>query len=131
MSRTDRDAVLRAYPRAAHDADAAENARPDAAVHYGVRIVLDPEKPGGFEVVRASRQVGEAASSQDALFIFPVRVAAAAPSRGYEEPAAPARPESSDGHETFVARIIEVAKGSDAPGPIGSGEERLKGFRGG
>ena len=131
MSRIDRDAIERHYPRQAHDEDAAENARPKATVHHGVRIVLAPEKPGGFEIARASRQVGEA-DGQDAWFLFPVRVVPDATSTGYEPPQPrPHSEPSEDAYSVFVSRVLEAAASADSPGPIGAGEERLKGFHGG
>ncbi|HEV7872991.1 MAG TPA: hypothetical protein VGO82_02525, partial [Enterovirga sp.] len=70
----DRSSVERIYPRDAYDEDAAENARPKAQIHHGVRISAPADGSSGFDLARASMHVGEAESSADTLFLFPVRV---------------------------------------------------------
>lgn len=132
--RGDRSSVERLYPREAHDRDAAENARPKAIVHHGVRIIPAPDG-NSFDLVRASRQVGEAGSEPEALFLFPVRIASAGATTGYEEPGSSPPHEPPSGHdgeyEAFITRVIEAAESAEPPGPIGEGEERLHGFHGG
>ena len=130
----DRKSVERLYPREAHDQDAAENARPKATVHHGVQIDPSPGNSASLTLVRTSRQVGEAEASQDAVFLYPVRVQEGEASTGYAAPSeGSVRPDQRDldAYEAFVSRIIQVAEQADPPAPIGAGEERLKGFHGG
>jgi hypothetical protein len=132
----DRSSVERIYPREAHDEDAAENARPKAQVHHGVRISSPGNKSAGFELTRASMHVGEAESAQDTIFLFPVRIMQAPASTGYDAAgqstgAAGPTNTSGDAYEEFIARILDAARTADFLDPIGSGEERLKGFHGG
>ena len=120
------------YGRTEFEKDAARNAKTDAAVHYGLRIESAPDEEGWFKLVRASHHVGEA-RGQHSLFLFPYHPSAGSAGPGDEaaggREGSPA--EHAEDYEAFLERVLEAARTAQFPGPIGRGEERLKGFHGG
>lgn len=131
--------IEQAYPRQAFDEDAGANSRPKAEVFHGVRITSASDGDGSFELVRASRQVGEIDPESDTLFLFPQLVpdvAALPETDSVYGSANPQPPQSSpqdeaDSYRAFLARIGEAARTATFKPAIGRGEERLRGFHGG
>ena len=115
------------------------NSRPKAEVFHGVRITSAEEEDGSFELVRASRQVGEIDSESDTVFLFPELVPEVAAMRetdsvygSAEQQPPPSSPQDeADSYRAFVARIREAARTATFKPAIGRGEERLRGFHGG
>jgi len=116
----DRGTVEGIYPRAVFQQEANANARADASVLKGVRIVSPVDQSGAFDLVRASRHVGESDSSDGAIFL--------APSAQQAKPGAPA-PAWDDAYSHFIDAIIATAADAEfAPSP-GPGDARLRGTR--
>ena len=135
----DRASVERLYPRADFERDAGENARADAAVHRGLRIVSPVDAEGRFSAERAARHVGEDDPQGDTVFLAPFLAEASAPLQpgsaygGGIEMGAPEEvaTRKADEYSGFIDRIIAAAKAADFKSPIGRHEERLRGFHGG
>jgi hypothetical protein len=132
----DRESLQGAYPAAAFQEDAANNAVGDAQVIRGVRIESAPDGDGWFQLSRAKQHVGESADAAGSCFLAPSEPHIMASLVGAEaEDGAPqgealvaARRQE---YEVFIDRLAEAARSANFPAPIGQGEERLKGFRGG
>ena len=129
----------RAYPRTAFEQDAARNARGESSIRYGVNILSDTDKDGNFTLIRASQHVAEKDPEGDSVFLTPSWQAAArvddggsvrdgglAPLGADREDAALA-----DDYRLFLKRVGDVAQTVDFKPPIGFGDDRIKGFRGG
>ena len=132
--------IEQAYPRQAFEQDVGANSDAKATVQKGVRIPGPPDGQGVFEIVRASRHVGELDSTGEALFLAPVRTfdhALKPNSTGYgQEEAAADNPSSeprreADAYAKFVASILEAVRTARFEKPIAAQDERLKGFHGG
>src|SRR5689334_10562406 len=67
----DRASVEAIYPRDAYEAEAAQNSVGNAGKQRGLRIDSAPDGEGNFTLVRAVRDVGEAAGTPDSLFLSP------------------------------------------------------------
>lgn len=127
----------RAYPLAAFERDAARNALPAATELHGVRI--GPAAGGeGVELACVARHAGETAASDDVLFLVPHRADGAVtasdgqPGYGGPQPGeGPSAASTRQAYEAFLARIAETVRNARFQPPIGLGEERLKGLRGG
>jgi hypothetical protein len=132
----DRGSLERFYPRDAFERDAARNADAKATVLHGVRIVSQPDADGGFEIVRAARNVSEGNPMSDTLFLVPYAAAdSAALVAAGEYSAADQKSGAEAGkardYEGFIGAVIEAAEGADFKRSIGRDDDRLKGFRGG
>jgi hypothetical protein len=137
----DRASVEAIYPRDVYEAEAAQNAVGNAQTLRGVRIDSAPDEKGDFALVRAARDTGEAAGTQDALFIPPMLESreyerfVELPGRegGMAERRDPPAEGSSDGgaYAAFIDSIIEAARNAQFPERIGRGDDRFKGFHGG
>jgi hypothetical protein len=133
----DRESIARVYPREAYEEDAGRNALAKTPVLHGVRILSQPDEAGSFRLARAHHQVAERDPEGDTVFL--------APYLGDELDALQRNPtyggpEEKDGlsvvdprgdYEAFLDRIVEAARSARFKGPIGKGEERLRGFHGG
>jgi len=116
----DRATVERIYPRAVFQQEANANARGNASVLSGVRIVSAADDSGAFDLVRASRHAGESDPSDGAIFLSPAVPGAVPGSLAPAWDAAYAR---------FIDKIIAtVARAEFAPSP-GPGDARLRGLR--
>lgn len=116
----DRGTVERIYPRAVFQQEANANARGNASVLSGVRIVSAADESGAFDLVRASRHAGESDPSDGAIFLPPAVPGAA--------PGSPA-PAWDDAYRRFIDKIIATAaRAAFAPSP-GPGDARLRGLR--
>jgi hypothetical protein len=116
----DRGTVEGIYPRAVFQQEANANARADASVLKGVRIISPADESGTFDLVRASRHAGESDPSEGAIFL--------APSAQQAKPGAPA-PAWDDAYARFIDEIIATATDAEfAPSP-GPGDARLRGLR--
>lgn len=136
----DPSSIERVYPRSAYDEDVGENSRATAEVLHGVRIVSAAAADGSFDLVRASRQVGEIDVESDSVFLFPVLPGQTdAPVRhdaGYGDAhpdpnALPPDGSRDAGYREFVSRIRRAAENARFKPPVGRHDERLEGFRGG
>jgi hypothetical protein len=134
----DRSTVEAIYPRAAFDADAAQNSRAKITVLRGVMIASEVSESGAFELQRANRHVGEHDPLGDTLFLAPVPGDAHATLRqtpGYgapeEKPGSLQRERRGDDYEAFIDRVLAAARRAEFKDPIGRHEPRLRGFRGG
>jgi hypothetical protein len=134
----DPSSLEHAYPLAAFEHDAAQNARADAAELHGVRITSEVDPSGRFEIAPAKRSVAASSPDEDALFLAPYRsneatsVAEAHPGYGGPQAVEAPRPASARrDYEAFLARVAEAARAARLPKPIGLHEDRLKGLRGG
>ena len=131
----DRKTVETIYPAAAWEQDAARNSRGYAAVTYGVTILSAPDAGGAFEMSPTSHHVGENDPEGDTVFVpaFEADAAAAQDSGTYGGSLADVADTPNDGSDyaRFVDRVLEIARTAQFKPPIGKGEERLKGFRGG
>jgi hypothetical protein len=129
----------RAYAQDAFEQDAARNARGESSVRYGVNILSEAAADGSFKLLRGSQQVAEKDPEGDSIFLAPSWRSAArvstdgsardgglAPLSSEEENAALA-----EDYRRFLQRLCEVAKSADFKPPIGFGDDRIKGFRGG
>lgn len=132
----DRASIEAIYPRAAFEADAAQNARDKAAVLHGVAIASEVAESGAFALQRARRHVGENDPLGDTLFLAPFlpdegpRAPRPYRSAG-EEPDAASEAARGDAYAHFIDGIVETARRAAFKEPIGRGEERLRGFHGG
>jgi hypothetical protein len=131
----DPESLKALYPLSAFEEDAARNAVANAQVVHGLRIESGPDAKGWFRCVRAHRHVGEQANSSGLPFVAPSEPHIDASLVGAEPGAAPsaaaARGTRQGEYESFIDRVAEVARTASFQEPIGQGEERLKGFRGG
>lgn len=132
----DRTSLERIYPREAFEQDSRENARADAAVVHGVRILSEPDAAGVFAVARARQHAGERDPEGDTVFLAPSltdqpdALAASAAYGGGEE-GGPGPASRHDAYGEFLATIFQAARTAEFKRPIGKGEERLRGFHGG
>lgn len=133
----DPSSLERIYPQTAFEEDAARNARGAASVHYGVKILSEPDADGAFKLERMSQQVGENDPEGDTLFLAPAwrsaaRVSQGSP-RGGLEPLDAGQEDAAlaEDYRRFLERLHEAAKNADFKSAIGFGDERIKGFRGG
>lgn len=125
----DRTSIERIYPRAVFLRESNANSRAKASVLRGLRILSAPDESGNFELVRAARHAGEAASGEGAVFLCPF-AQATQHAADYPKAAAPrAAAEPDDPYEDFVTRILEAARTARLPEPTGRGDPRLKGLR--
>jgi len=125
----DRQSVVSVYGRTDFERDAARNARTDATVYEGLRIESSPDQEGWFNLVRTRVHVAEAKDHHGA-FLFPYHRFSGAAGPGEMTEADPPTDHGQD-YEAFLDRVLETARTAEFPGPIGRGEERLKGFHGG
>jgi hypothetical protein len=134
----DRASVEAIYPRDVYEAEAAQNAVGNAQMLRGLRIDSAPDDKGDFTLVRAARDVGEAAGTREALFLSPTMESrdygrfTEMPGRegGVEERRDPPG-SAGDAYAAFIDRVIEAARDAQFPERIGGGDDRLKGFHGG
>jgi hypothetical protein len=115
----DRGTIERIYPRAVFQQEANANARGDASVLKGVRIVSAADAAGTFDLVRASRHAGESDPSDGAIFLSPTAQAA--------KPGSPA-PVWEDAYVRFIDKIVTTATAAEFASP-GPGDARLRGLR--
>ncbi len=134
----DRSSLERVYPREAFEQDSRDNARADASVIGGVRILSAPDEAGAFAIARARQQVGEGDPEGDTLFIAPSPPETPAGLKagggyggGEETVAEAAAARSRGGYEDFLDAVLEAARTAKFKRPIGRDDERLRGFRGG
>lgn len=133
----DLDSIEQAYPRQAYDEDAGTSSRATTEIFHGVRITSGPEKDGSFEIVRASRQVGEIDPESDTVFLFPELVPELDAMRrtgsayGSADPEPDVLSRLDVNYRAFIVRIGETARTVTFKSAIGRGEERLSGFHGG
>jgi hypothetical protein len=124
-----RGTLEQVYPPDAFASDAAENAPATSEVVLGVRILSAPDAAGDFELERASRHVGEAASP---TFLAPHRREDRLISAGRDSPATrSAQPDPREGYEDFLADIIAAAEqfGFEPEKSPSRDEPRLQGLR--
>src|SRR5215207_6469891 len=133
----DRASIEQAYSRQAFEQDVGANSDAKATVQKGVRIPGPPDAQGVFEIVRASRHVGELGAAGEALFLAPVRSfdgALKPNSTGYgQEQAAADGPEGepgrgADAYAGFIDSIVNAFRGARFEKPLAADDERLKGF---
>jgi hypothetical protein len=130
----DRGSIEAIYPPAAFDADAARNAVGDADILHGLRIEAAPDAEGWFIFSHSRQHAGEAKDPTEALFLFPDGehlLAAAASSLRAEDGTTAGPDERREAYMRFIDRVIEAVRAADFKKPIGRGEGRLEGFRGG
>jgi hypothetical protein len=134
----DRSSVERLYPRDAFERDAGENARGKAPVLKGVRILSAPDAAGSFELTPATQHTGEMDAEGDSVFLVAYvgdESAALHQTTDYggaeEKGDALKKVQSHGGYESFIDRVLATAEAATFKPPIGRGDERLKGFRGG
>jgi hypothetical protein len=130
----DRASIERVYPEQAFALEAGQNSRAKATVQSGVRILSNVDAKGDFEIERASRQVGEVAGPDEAIFLSPDLVSAAdalVEGGGYgttiQRESGPDAHKAAD-YVAFIDRIIEAAKQAEFR-PAPAGDERLRGPR--
>ena len=116
----DRGTVEGIYPRAVFQQEANANARAEASVLKGVRIVSSADDSGAFDLVRASRHAGESDPSDGAIFL--------APSAQQAKPGAPAAA-WDDAYARFIDQIIATAADAEFASSPGPGDARLRGLR--
>jgi hypothetical protein len=131
-----RESLERFYPRDEFERDAARNADAKASVLHGVRIVSQPGADGGFEIVRAAKNVSEGDPMSDTLFLVPYTTADTAALVAAGEYSAPdqkggAETGKANDYAGFIDAIVEAAKNARFKRSIGRGDDRLKGFHGG
>jgi hypothetical protein len=112
VNANDRASIERVYSRVDFETEAQANARGDAAVLSGVRIDSMAAEDGGFELLRAARQVGEDDSAANSHFLCPY--AQGAP---------------GDGYDIFIDKIIATARAAHFDRSPGPGDPRLRGPR--
>lgn len=131
----DRTSIEGVYPKTAFEEDAARNSVGDAQILFGVRIESGPDEHGVFALTRAKQHVGEQSPSSGAIFLAPehqTRYAGVLKNDGAgRQHGEGAHDDPAGEYAAFIERVIETAKGGDFPEPVGRGEERLRGFRGG
>lgn len=131
----DRGTLEKIYPRDVFEQDAARNARGDAEVLHGLRILSRPDDEGSFKVTRMSRQVGEMDPDADGAFLVPQTDRATGGLReesygGMSETSHSNQSSIEEEYARFLEDVIETARTATFKRPIGQ-DERLKGFRGG
>jgi hypothetical protein len=130
----DRTSIETIYPMTAWEQDGSRNAQGNAAIVYGVTILSAPDAKGAFVLMRVSRHVAENDPESDEIFLTPVEPGAAEAVAGstYSGGVQPPGHQHRDGdYEGFVDAILEAARAAHFKPPIGVGDERIKGFRGG
>lgn len=119
----DRGSIERIYPRAVFENEANANIRANATVLNGVSISSAVAADGAFELLRASRHVGEQDSNGGAVFICPFAQKKEAASKG-DVLRGPADP-----YAAFIDKIIAAARQTDLDPSPGPGDSRLRGLR--
>ena len=135
----DRSTIEQLYPRNVFEQDAARNAEAKAQILRGVRIMSPPDERGDFNLVPASKHVGEADPATDTTFVVPVLgrsydALADSPAYGASEEKGDALAkirDKPDEYTAFLDRVVETAKSAKFKPPIGRHEPRLRGFHGG
>jgi len=130
----DRSTVEKIYGMEAWERDAGRNAQGSAAVVYGVTILSEPDASGAFELDAASQHVAEGDPEGDSIFLpaFEADAATAVSGSTYSGGLSPTPNENNAGdYQSFIDRIIEKARTARFKPPIGVGDDRIKGFRGG
>lgn len=122
------------YDRAAFEQDAARNARGNAEVLYGVTILCVRED-GHVDIRRTAQQIAERDPEGDSIFVPAYRSYAASATDGgaYQGSLVPPdeAPDSAGDYERFLEGLADAARNARFKRPIGEGDDRLKGFRGG
>jgi hypothetical protein len=130
----DRTSIQKIYPMAAWEQDGSRNAQGNASIVYGVTILSAPDADGAFVLVRISRHVAENDPESDEIFLTPFEPGAAEAVEGstYSGGVQPSGHQHNDGdYEGFIDAILEAARTARFKPPIGVGDDRIKGFRGG
>lgn len=130
----DRTSIQNIYPMDAWEQDGSRNAKGNAAVVYGVKILSAPDKEGAFNLKRVSQHVAENDPESDEVFLTPFESGASEAEAGstYSGGVQPQEHKHLDGdYESFVDRIIATARTAHFKPAIGVGDDRIKGFRGG
>ena len=122
----DRASIERIYPRAVFDAEGKANLRAMASVLNGVSIASAIAEDGAFDLVRASRHVGEQDSEGGAIFLCPfAQKQPAGAGKGDEG----ASPPPDDPYAVFIDKIIATARDAPLDPSPGPGDARLRGAR--
>src|SRR5438874_3029791 len=95
-----RSTLEEVYSPDAFASDAAQNGRVPNTVVSGVRILSAPDAAGDFDLERATKQIGEAASTS---FLAPHRREDRTPDAGRDS-------DPRAGYEAFLADIVAVAQ---------------------
>ena len=130
----DRTSIEKIYGADLWERDATRNAQGSASIVHGVKILSEPDNEGSFELAPASQHVGEGDPEGDSLFIpaFEADAAAAVSGSTYAGGVSPTENgNNGSDYSSFIDGVIEAARKIDFKPPIGVGEERIKGFRGG
>lgn len=130
----DRASIEKIYSVNAWERDATRNAQGSAAVIHGVNILSAPDASGTFDLDPASQHVGERDPEGDSIFLpaFEADAAAAVAGSTYSGGLSPTANENNTGdYQSFIDMVIERARKARFKPPIGQGDERIKGFRGG
>jgi hypothetical protein len=130
----DRTSVQKIYPMTAWEQDGSRNAKGNASIVYGVKILCAPDPKGAFDLVRASRHIAESDPESDEVFLTPFESGASeaidgATYSGGVQP--PGHQHSNGDYESFVDAILDAARTAHFKSAIGVGDDRIKGFRGG
>jgi hypothetical protein len=121
---------VRSNPLAVVRRDANANARAQASIHRGVRMMSALDEKGSFDLARTSRHVGKTGAGSGAIYVCPY---AHDTSHNVDYPASARSAAASSGalanaYDAFLDQIIENA--SKAPGTApGAGDVRLQGPR--
>lgn len=130
----DRSSIERIYPETQWEQDAARNTQGSASVIHGVKILSEPDAEGGFELAAMAQGVAEGDPESDVIFLpaFEADAADAQAGSTYGGSVAPTRDhDTASEYARFIDSIIEAARRADFKPPIGKGDDRIKGFRGG
>jgi hypothetical protein len=116
-----RSTLEEVYSPDAFASDAAQNGRVPNTVVSGVRILSAPDAAGDFDLERATKQIGEAASTS---FLAPHRREDRTQDAGRDS-------DPRAGYEAFLADIVAVAQrfGFEPEVSPGRDEPRLRGLR--
>ena len=116
-----RSTLEEVYSPDAFASDAAQNGRVPNTVVSGVRILSAPDAAGDFDLERATKQIGEAASTS---FLAPHRRENRTQDAGRDS-------DPRAGYEAFLADIVAVAQrfGFEPEVSPGRDEPRLRGLR--
>lgn len=135
----DRASLEHLYPRERFEQDAARNIAADTSVVHGLLVTSAPDETGAFSAAGLSRHVGEGDPEGDSLFFIPhlheaSEGLATAPYGGERAKAAnvDARIDRRGvDYSRFLDRVLKAVRSAEFKTPIGRGDQRLKGFRGG
>jgi len=119
-----RGTIERIYPRAVFDNEANANLRANASVLNGVSISSSVAADGSFDLLRASRHVGEQGAKSGAIFICPF-----AQKQGAASPPGEASRRSPDPYAEFIDKVIAAAQDAQIDPSPGPGDARLRGLR--